>query len=394
MKLTIPREKLAAALAGLVRVVERRSTIPILQNIRLVARDGRLEASATDLELAMTVAVGEGVAVLAEGETTVEAARLGEIARKLPAGAEVTLALAEDGRAVKVTAGRARFDLLALPAADFPDLEGGDFPARYEIDAATLAAAIAATEFAISDEETRYYLNGIYLHTAEAEAGADAEGRAEPAAGEEGEGGRVLRLVATDGHRLAQRDLAAPAGAEGAPGVIVPRKAIAEAKRLAATAEKGAVVEIAVSETKIRFRLGEAALTSKLIDGVYPDYRRVIPRRNARIARLDRAALAAAADRVGTIAEAKGRAVRMDFAERGLTLAAKNPDAGEASEEIDCAWQGDPLAIGFNGRYVGDCLSVFGAEAIELALDSPGAPALLRAPGDESLLVVLMPMRV
>ncbi|HVL72775.1 MAG TPA: DNA polymerase III subunit beta [Beijerinckiaceae bacterium] len=361
--LKMERAPLLAALSGLAKVVERRNTIPILSHVRLSAgRDG-LTLAATDLDVAMTATVPAEVA--GAFDTTVPAQLLHDIVRRLPEGAQA--GLEHDGAALKLVAGRSRFTLQTLPAEDFPDLAAGDFPHRLELPAAAFARLIARVEFAISTEETRYYLNGVYVHAVDGE----------------------LRACATDGHRLARQTLPGVAPPEGFPGIIVPRKAVAELRRLAEGLKDGTLV-LEVSPQKIRATAGNTVLVSKLIDGTFPDYPRVIPD-NPHVLEAETASLAAAVDRVATISSERGRAVRLDIGEGRVALATRNPDQGEASEDVEVAWEAPPLAIGFNAAYLVEILKLIAAPRCRLRLDSPGSPAVFDV---EHGLYVLMPMRV
>ncbi|MGZ8369398.1 MAG: DNA polymerase III subunit beta, partial [Rhodoplanes sp.] len=248
MKVTVERSELLRSLSHVHRVVERRSTIPILANVLVRAESGQLAFKATDLDLEILEAIPADVP--AGGVTTVPAHMFYEIVRKLPEGAQVVLEGSSDRAVLVIRAGRSRFTLQTLPESDFPDLAAGDMTHEFTLPAADLKRLIDKTQFAISTEETRYYLNGIYLHTA-------------------GEGTKaVLRAVATDGHRLAQVELTAPAGAAGMPGIIIPRKTVGEVHRLVEDIDGEIKVEL--SATKIRFTIGPVVLTSKLIDGTFP----------------------------------------------------------------------------------------------------------------------------
>ena len=382
MRVVLERSNLLKSLGHVQRVVERRNTIPILSNVLLRARDGRLTLKATDLDLEVTEDVA--AAVEAEGSTTVPAHMLYDIVRKLPEGAEVRLDEADGS--LKLKAGRSQFQLQVLPETDFPDLTAGEFGHAFKIEPDKLKALIDRTQFAISTEETRYYLNGIYLHAVDDE-------------------GAKLRAVATDGHRLAQAEVDAPEGTAGMPSVIVPRKTVGELQKLLDNAEGEVSVE--VSEAKIRITLsdgtGEVVLTSKLIDGTFPDYNRVIPRGNEKQLRLDRETFARAVDRVSTIASDRGRAVKMSMDDGQLTLSVNNPDSGFAEEELPVGYEADKLDIGFNSRYLLDITGQLTGEETTFWLADPGSPTLIRdaggKEGDETrppigALYVLMPMRV
>ena len=285
MKVTVERAELLKSLSHVHRVVERRNTIPILANVLLRAENARLSFKATDLDLEVIETVA--AEVNPGGVTTVPAHMFYEIVRKLPEGAQVVLEASGDRAVMSIRAGRSRFTLQTLPESDFPDLAAGDLTHKFTVGAADLKRLIDKTQFAISTEETRYYLNGIYLHTAGAGKGL------------------MLRAVATDGHRLAQFELAAPPGAEGMPGIIVPRKTVGEVQRLIDNGEGEITVEL--SQSKIRFTFGDVVLTSKLIDGTFPDYSRVIPLGNDKQLEVDKKEFEQAVDRVSTVASERGR---------------------------------------------------------------------------------------
>lgn len=372
MKVTIERAALLRSLGHVHRVVERRTTIPILSNVLLRA-DGsglRLQATDLDLEVVETAPAESGT----DGATTVPAHTFYDIVRKLPDGSQIVLEQAGDSGTMSIRSGRSRFTLQTLTETDFPDLAAGDLPVRFELQAADLKRLIDKTQFAISTEETRYYLNGIYLHTIDAD------------------GTTVLRAVATDGHRLARVELPAPAGSEKMPGIIVPRKTVSEVLRLVEDPE--GVISIELSASKIRFTLGNVVLTSKLIDGTFPDYGRVIPQGNDKSLIVDKAEFVAAVDRVSTISSERGRAVKLALVDGKLTLSVTNPDSGSATEEIEVDYVSDPLDIGFNSRYLLDIAAQIDTDTALLKLSDPGSPTIIQDKEGSSALYVLMPMRV
>jgi len=367
MKLTIDRMSLLRPLGHVQSVVERRNTIPILANVVLRAEEGELSLTATDMD--MDIATEVGCLVMTSGTTTMSAHLLYDIARKLPDGAEVEIAV-NDGHAM-VSAGRSSFRLPTLPVEDFPAISSNELPVNFSLTAADMRDLIDATRFAISTEETRYYLNGIYIHKAES-----------------GE----LCAVATDGHRLAMTRQALPSGAAQMPSIILPRKAVNELRKLLDDFDGD--VLIGLSETRAEFRFGVVRLTSKLIDGTFPDYTRVIPVGNDRIMQVDVSAFSAAVDRVSTIASEKSRSVKMGLRSGVLTLSASNTDASSATEELEVSYDGPEMEIGFNARYLLDIAGQVNSDMVEFALADQGSPSLVRAPGDEASLFVLMPMRV
>ncbi|WP_293855948.1 DNA polymerase III subunit beta [uncultured Alsobacter sp.] len=372
MKVTVERGALLKSLGHVHRVVERRNTIPILSNVLLRADEGALSLKATDLDLEVTESLPADVGQ--PGATTVPAHVLYDIVRKLPDGSQVSLETTGDVGQIVIRSGRSRFNLQSLPETDFPDLAAGDMGHRFSLPAGDLKRLIEKTQFAISTEETRYYLNGIYLHTLE------------------NNGRLVLRAVATDGHRLARVETDAPQGSGGMPGVIVPRKAVAEIIKLVDDAGEQVVVEL--SPTKIRLTLGPVLLMSKLIDGTFPDYQRVIPAGNDKFLTVDKGDFAAAVDRVSTISSERGRAVKLSLAERRLTLSVTNPDSGSAVEEVEVDYENTPLDIGFNARYLLDIASQLDGDTALFKLADPGSPTVIQDREGAAALYVLMPMRV
>jgi len=372
MKVTVERAQLLKSLGHVHRVVERRNTIPILGNVLLRAENAQLSLKATDLDLEVTETLAAETGT--GGSTTVPAHMFYEIVRKLPEGAQVVLEASGDRAVLAIRAGRSRFTLQTLPESDFPDLAAGEVSHRFKLGAASLKRLIDKTQFAISTEETRYYLNGIYLHTA---------GSAKTP---------TLRAVATDGHRLAQVELPLPEGAAGMPGIIVPRKTVGEVQRLIENNETEVTVELAPG--KIRFTLGDVVLTSKLIDGTFPDYGRVIPAGNDKELIVDKKEFEQAVDRVSTVSSERGRAVKLSLSNGRLMLSVTNPDSGSATEEVEVEYGSDPLDIGFNSRYLLDIAAQIEGEAAVLKLADPGSPTLIQDKDSKTALYVLMPMRV
>ncbi|MBM3527938.1 MAG: DNA polymerase III subunit beta [Alphaproteobacteria bacterium] len=372
MKVTVERAELLKSLGHVHRVVERRNTIPILANVLIRAEKSALNLKATDLDLEVIESIAAEVAPA--GSTTVPAHMFYEIVRKLPEGSQVVLESSGDRAMLTIRAGRSRFTLQTLPESDFPDLAAGDMSHKFTLAAADLKRLIDKTQFAISTEETRYYLNGIYLHTAGSGKSA------------------TLRAVATDGHRLAQTDLPVPSGAAGMPGVIVPRKTVTEIQRLIEDNE--AEVTIELSSAKIRFSIGDVVLTSKLIDGTFPDYARVIPSGNDKELVVDKKDFEAAVDRVSTVSSERGRAVKLALTGGKLVLSVTNPDSGSATEELEVEYDSDPIDIGFNSRYLLDIAAQLDGDVAVLRLADPGSPTLIQDKDAKGSLYVLMPMRV
>jgi len=366
MRATIERATLLKSLGHVQSVVERRNTIPILSNVLIDAAGEGLKLMATDLDL--QVVETAAATVQTPGATTVSAHTLFDIARKLPEGSQVELSVA-DGR-MTVSAGRYQSKLATLPRDDFPVIAESDLPTRFELPAETLKQIIDKTRFAISTEETRYYLNGIFLHVVDG----------------------MLRAVATDGHRLARVAVPAPPGAAGMPDVIVPRKCVAEVRKLLDEVEGD--VEVSLSASKIRVALGNAVLTSKLIDGTFPDYSRVIPTANDKLLKIDTKTLSEGVDRVAAIASEKTRAVKLALDKDRVTLSVTSPETGTAAEEVPADYTSPAFEVGFNARYLLDILSEIEADQVEVHLADAAAPTLIREDAKSPALYVLMPMRV
>ncbi|MBY3263842.1 DNA polymerase III subunit beta [Rhizobium laguerreae] len=355
MHLTIARQDLARVLTNVGRVIESRKTMPILSNVLLEADADGLRVTGTDLDI---IATDRAVANTEEaGSICVDAKLLADISKK--AGGDISISLEADRLVVK--SGRSRFALPTLAAADFPTLDGGKFDATFDID---LAALLAPVSFAMSTEETRYYLNGVFIHLQE-------------------DGDQFIRAASTDGHRLSRHQMAYT-GEDAFKGVIVPRKAVG-------VVPKGTVT-VSVSEAKIRIAAGDFVLTSKLIDGTFPDYQRVIPTGNDKIVTVDRDAFMKAADRVATVSSEKGRAVRLSIAPGAVNFTVNNADAA-ATDEIEAEYGGEPIEIGFNAAYLRDLFGVFPSGPVTIAIADGGSPGLFKSAGFEGLLLVGMPMR-
>jgi DNA polymerase-3 subunit beta len=372
MKLTIERATLLKALAHVQSVVERRNTIPILANVLLDGQEGSLTLTATDMDIAITETAPAEISQA--GATTAPAHTLYDIVRKLPDGAQVEIETDASAAQLLIRAGRSKFSLATLPVEDFPTMSGGDLPNTFLLEAEELRTLVDRTRFAVSTEETRYYLNGIYLHAAE------------------DDGAMMLRAVATDGHRLARVQLPMPSGGAEIPGVIVPRKAIGELRKL--IDETTEPIEISLSDTRIRMNFDNAVLTSKLIDGTFPDYERVIPVGNDKVLSVDRESFARAVDRVSTISSEKSRAIKLAVGMGLLTLSATSAENGSATEELGVSFEHDTIEIGFNSRYLLDITAQIENNSAEFVFADASSPTIVRDGGDMSALYVLMPMRV
>ena len=372
MKLSIERATLLKALAQAQSVVERRNTIPILANVLIEAEGAQVSLRATDLDIEV---VDRAPAMVERaGATTVSAVMLHEIVRKLPDGALVSLSEDSAAGRLTITAGRSTFSLATLPKEDFPVMATSEYSSNFAAKAPVLRRLFDKAKFAISTEETRYYLNGVYMHVAQ------------------GDGGKVLRCVATDGHRLARIDADLPDGADGMPGVIVPRKTVGELRKL--LEDDDAMIAVSVSETKVRFATPAITLTSKVIDGTFPDYTRVIPTGNTRKLEVDAAEFAKAVDRVATVSSERSRAVKLSLEEDRLVLSVNAPDSGAAEEELAVAYGDERLEIGFNAKYLLEIASQVDRENAVFLFNSAADPTLMREGNDTSAVYVVMPMRV
>lgn len=362
MKLTIELPALKSILAKTASVVEKRTTIPILANIALKAYEGQLTALASDLDIEVTARADADV--MQSGETTVPAHMFQSIVSKMPAGALVTLEL--DGHKLIVKAGRSKYQLETLPIEDFPAMAGHDYESEFKLQAGELSRMFNLTKFAMSTEETRYYLNGVYVH-------ADDD--------------RNIIAVSTDGHRLAKVTQSADVAF---PGVIVPRKTVMEIVKASDIGE----IAISVSQTKIKLDFGGTVIVSKVIDGTFPDYTRVIPVSNNKTMKASADEIKGASDRAILVADERSRAVRLDITADTVTLSTRGSVGHEATEIVDVSFDGEPMAIGFSSKYIADALSVCSGSDVTFKLNGPGDPAIIRPSDDAGVMFVVMPMRV
>jgi len=372
MQFTVEKSKIVHAIGQAARVVERRNTIPILSNVLLIADGDSLRMKTTDLDMEFSISIPANVSV--GGQTTVSALLLNDIVKKL-GGTEINFELdKKQENYMSVGSGRSKFNLYCLPAIDMPDITVGNFSNEFEIKSADLKKLIDRTQFAISTEETRYYLNGIFLHVATNERGEDK-----------------LRAVTTDGHRLALCDTTMPDGAHGMPGVIIPRKTVGEFNNLLALGENA---KLEVSDSKIRLTIGVMVLTSKLIDGTFPDYQRVIPTGGNKVAIFDTKLVSAASDRVSVVSSERGRAVKLTFADNQMRLEVNNPDSGRAEDCVDIQFDADEMDVGFNNRYLQDILGNITSKSARMTMSDAGSPTIFTDEEGDDTLYVLMPMRV
>ncbi|PIZ29745.1 MAG: DNA polymerase III subunit beta [Alphaproteobacteria bacterium CG_4_10_14_0_8_um_filter_53_9] len=371
MKLSISRETLFRALKHASAVVEKRSTIAILGNVRLVATKDQLELTGTDNDL--TVQGTAEAFVDKEGTTTVGATKMFEIVSKIPEGVMVNLELVDGGSRLAMSAGKANFSLATLGAEAFPDMTRVTDGVAFTLPSADLKRLLDKVSFAASSDETRAYLTGVYLHEVE----------------EDGEA--LLRAVATDGHRLAKADMPLPEGAAGMVGVILPKKCVAELKKLA---EIGKEVKLTLAESKIQAEAGDITMTSKVIDASFPDYGRVIPPVAKDVLTVARKSLLQAVERVSILSHEKTRSVRLKADGGSVTLSANNPDQENANEDVKVDYAGQPLEIGFNARYLAEIGSQIEGDDMVLHCKDSNSPVMVRDPGDAHSLFVVMPMRV
>ena len=371
MKVTIERGTLLKALSHVQSVVERRNTIPILSNVLLRAEGGTLSLTATDLDIEII----ENVPADAEqpGAVTAAAVTMFDIVKRLPDGAQVLLERLPAGR-LRLSAGTSDFSLAVLPEDDFPSLPQADDGHGFDVATEVLERLIDKAKFAMSQEETRYYLNGIYMH-----ASTDGD---EP----------TLRAVATDGHRLARLDAPLPNGAEGLEGIIIPRKAVIELRRLLDDA--GNTVHMLVGSGRVRFSFDDITLTTKLIDGTFPDYARVIPQGNDRIMRVAPSDFAKSVDRVSTVSADKTRSVKLALSDERLTLNVNSPETGTATEDLSVDYGGEAIDIGFNAKYLLDITAQIVGDTATFAFADTASPTVITDENDPHALYVLMPLRV
>ena len=368
MRISVERDILLKSLNHIQSVVERRNTIPILSNVKIIANSEGISLTATDLDLEIIESLDKANTI-EDGEITTSAHTLYDIVRKLPEGSSLDIAT-KDNDKLELSCGQSNFELSTLPVEDFPEMSSGEMPCNFIIDSEELANMIDKSKFAISTEETRYYLNGIFFHAIN----------------------NSLRSVATDGHRLACIQSNLPEGADDIPSIIIPKKTIGEVRKLIEDIEGN--INLFISETKIRFEVTNISLTSKLIDGTFPDYERVIPKTNTKIMTVKTHDFASSIDRVATISSDKSKAVKFAINNNSLTLTVINPDAGTAVEKVDVSYEADDLEVGFNARYLLDIASQISGDTMTFILEDPGAPALINDSAHEDATYVLMPMRV
>jgi len=366
MQLKLTRETLLPALQAVANVVERRQTLPILSNVLMTAEEGRLNLLGTDMEVEVTVNCD--AAIVKEGTTTVPARKLLDICRSLPAEASIQI---ETGAAkVKIQSGRSRFMLATLPPAEFPSVGSLDTTSEFSIAAADLRDLIGNTQFAMAHQDVRYYLNGLLL-----ELSPDS-----------------VRAVATDGHRLAVCDRELATGVSALQQIIVPRKGVSELVRMLAHLD--GEITVGIGQNHMRVAAAGQSITTKLIDGKFPDYERVIPKEGEKLVTADREALKAAFSRTSILSNEKFRGVRISLTKGLLKAAAHNPEQEEAEEDIEVDYTHEDLEIGFNVSYLLDVLGVLKSQNVRMELSDANSSCVLYAPEDMRARYVVMPMRL
>ena len=366
MKISIQREDILKPLQQVIGAVEKRQTLPALANVLIRSEGDGLSITATDLEVELVAYVDK--AADEAGEVTIPARKLADICKALPDGAAITIAT--EGEKAMVTSGKSRFSLTTLPASEFPALEEVASSREFEIPQGALKRLIEKTGFAMANQDVRYYLNGLMMEVSEGK----------------------LRAVATDGHRLAMSHCDAAVEAQTPQQVIVPRKGVQELMRLLNDSEEAA--SIALSSNHIRVRLDGVRFTSKLIDGRFPDYERVLPQGGDKEVEIDRDVLRQSLQRASILSNEKYRGIRLSFEPGVLRIQAHNPEQEEAQDEIEIGYDGAPLEIGFNVNYLLDVLNTVEGDAVHGTLKDQNSSALLRDPADPASVFVVMPMRL
>lgn len=365
MKFSATRETLLKPLSAVVGVVERRQTMPILGHILVAVQDGKVTMTATDLEVELRAEGAVDVAV--PGEITVPGRKFYDICRALTDNVNVELSLS--GGKATVKAGRSRFTLSTLRAADFPTVDEVAVQQQLTIERQAFKRLLDKTQFSMAQQDVRYYLNGLLVETT----------------------GNTLRAVATDGHRLALSEIALETAASRSAQVIVPRKGVLELLRLM---DGEGPVAITIGANHLRVEVDNIRFTSKLIDGRFPDYERVVPQDPGNVVLADRALLRAGLHRAAILSNEKYRGVRLALSENKITMQANNPEQEEAEEELEVVYGGEVMEIGFNVNYLLDALGAVDSDEVELALSDPNASCLIKAPGEQNSRFVVMPMRL
>ncbi len=375
MEIKANSSDLLKALNHIHGIVEVRHTLPILSNIVLSAENNELSLSSTNLDIYCSDKIDSEI--VTSGEISVPAITFFEIVKRLPSGSDVILSMADEDTELVLKCGRSKFNLSTLKTEDFPILSDKDLSTNFVISADELSRMIDKTKFAISNEETRYYLNGIFFHKAESNSI------------------KFLRAVATDGHRLAQYDIPLPQGADDITGIIIPKKTVFELRKVLDDADGD--VSVSLNENKIKFSFNNLKIISKVIDGTFPDYTKVIPQNNDKKFKTNNSELKNAIDRVSAVAineETKSKAIKLTIENNKLNLSVESQSKGSAKEEIDISYNNEKVDIGFNSRYLLDICNEVDGEEIDVNLLDSISPAIILDKTDENLFFVLMPMRI
>ena len=375
MEIKANSSDLLKALNHIHGIVEVRHTLPILSNIVLSAENNELSLSSTNLDIFCSDKID--AEIVNSGEISVPAITFFEIVKRLPSGSDVILSMADEDTELVLKCGRSKFNLSTLKTEDFPILSDKDLSTNFVISADELSRMIDKTKFAISNEETRYYLNGIFFHKAESNSI------------------KFLRAVATDGHRLAQYDIPLPQGAEEITGIIIPKKTVFELRKVLDDADGD--VSVSLNENKIKFSFNNLKIISKVIDGTFPDYTKVIPQNNDKKFKTNNSELKNAIDRVSAVAineETKSKAIKLTIENNKLNLSVESQSKGSAKEEIDISYSNEKVDIGFNSRYLLDICNEVDGDEIDVNLLDSISPAIILDKTDENLFFVLMPMRI
>jgi len=366
MKTTIKREEILAPLQQVIGAVERRQTLPILGNILLKSTDGDISLTATDLEIEMVASIS------AKGkddfQTTIPARKLLDICKALPESADINFTV-DDSR-VSLTSARSRFSLASLPAKDFPGLDEITFLQSFSIPQSQLKSLFDKTSFAMAQQDVRYYLNGILMEISPGK----------------------IKLVATDGHRLALSETSLDTGVDEDKQIIIPRKAVLELSRLLESGDSPA--NCMLSQNHLRVETSTLVFTTKLIDGKFPDYQRVIPVDGNKIMEVSRETLKQSMSRIAILSNEKYRGIRLTLSSGNLSIQANNPDQEEAEEELQVDYTESDMEIGFNVTYLIDVLNVLNSEKVQVKLKDSNSSAIISDSQDESSLYVVMPMRL
>ena len=375
MEIKANSSDLLKALNHIHGIVEVRHTLPILSNIVLSAENNELSLSSTNLDIFCSDKID--AEIVNSGEISVSAITFFEIVKRLPSGSDVILSMSDEDTELILKCGRSKFNLSTLRTEDFPILSDKDLSTNFVISADELSRMIDKTKFAISNEETRYYLNGIFFHKAESNSI------------------KFLRAVATDGHRLAQYDIPLPQGAEEITGIIIPKKTVFELRKVLDDADGD--VSVSLNENKIKFSFNNLKIISKVIDGTFPDYTKVIPQNNDKKFKTNNSELKNAIDRVSAVAineETKSKAIKLTIENNKLNLSVESQSKGSAKEEIDISYSNEKVDIGFNSRYLLDICNEVDGDEIDVNLLDSISPAIILDKTDENLFFVLMPMRI